>query len=56
MSGDARMDGANGREVLVQGPPSELLLFLTGRQDHAMVEVIGPPDTARRLRHARLGL
>jgi uncharacterized protein (TIGR03085 family) len=57
----AGMDGGaadrpGGAEVLVQGAPSELLLFLTGRQDHAVVEVSGPPDTAARLRRARLGL
>ncbi|MEV0560275.1 TIGR03085 family metal-binding protein [Dactylosporangium sp. NPDC050588] len=48
--------GTGGEPLTVQGKPSELLLFFTGRQAHADVTVTGPDATAERLRTARLGL
>ena len=42
--------------VTVSGPPGELALFVTGRQDHARVTFDGPPDAVERLRTAKLGL
>jgi uncharacterized protein (TIGR03085 family) len=56
--GGGRGGGADkaGAEVVVRGEPGELLLFLTGRQDSAIVEVTGPADAAAWLRSARLGL
>jgi uncharacterized protein (TIGR03085 family) len=36
--------------------PSELLLFITGRQQAAVVQADGPPDAVRRLQEVRLGL
>lgn len=42
--------------VVVTGPPGELLLFVTGRQDAAQVEVTGPPDAVDRVRRAPFGL
>ena len=42
--------------VRVSGEPGELLLFLFGRQDAAVVEVDGPPETITRVRSARLGV
>jgi uncharacterized protein (TIGR03085 family) len=42
--------------VIITGPPSELTLFVFGRQRHARVEVDGPDDLVARLRTARLGL
>jgi uncharacterized protein (TIGR03085 family) len=48
--------GAGGDRVRVIGPPGELILFLSGRQRAARVQVDGPPETANRLRSAKLGL
>lgn len=42
--------------VVVTGPPSELLLFLFGRQRAAEVDLRGPADACDRLRGARLGI
>lgn len=41
--------------VIVTGPPSELLMFLFGRQRAADVDLDGPADGRERLAHARLG-
>jgi len=48
--------GAGGEELTVAGPPGELLLFFTGRQSAADVEITGPDALAERLRGARLGI
>ncbi|MET7424145.1 TIGR03085 family metal-binding protein [Dactylosporangium sp. NPDC005555] len=48
--------GKGGEALRVQGKPSELLLFFTGRQTHADVTVTGPDALAERLRNASLGL
>lgn len=48
--------GAGGEELVVEGAPGELLVFFTGRQQAADVEVTGPEALAERLRGARLGL
>ncbi|WP_238007756.1 TIGR03085 family metal-binding protein [Dactylosporangium sp. AC04546] len=48
--------GRGGAEVTVTGAPGELLLFFTGRQEHARVEIDGPTETRERLRTAHLGL
>jgi uncharacterized protein (TIGR03085 family) len=42
--------------VTVTGPASELTLFMSGRQSHALVDVDAPDDTAALVRTARLGL
>ena len=42
--------------VTLRGLPSELTLFLFGRQAHARVEPDGPPDDVARLAGARLGI
>ena len=42
--------------VRISGEPGELLLFLFGRQDAAVVEVDGPPETITKVRSARLGV
>lgn len=42
--------------VTLTAPPSELLLFMTGRQQAARVEADGPADAVRRLQEAHLGL
>lgn len=43
-------------QVVVHGLPSEVTLFLFGRQDHARVELLGPDDAVAALRAASLGL
>jgi uncharacterized protein (TIGR03085 family) len=48
--------GKGGPAVRVTGAPEELLLFLQGRQAHAVVEVTGPEPLVARLRGARLGI
>jgi uncharacterized protein (TIGR03085 family) len=48
--------GAGGERVEVSGAPGELLIFFTGRQRVADVEVSGPDGLAERLKGARLGL
>ena len=40
--------------VRMIGRPSEIVLFLTGRGDHAEVELEGDPEAVERLRSARL--
>ena len=48
--------GAGGDRVEVSGSPGELLIFFTGRQRVADVDVNGPAELAERLKGARLGL
>jgi uncharacterized protein (TIGR03085 family) len=48
--------GAGGERVRIVGAPGELLLFLTGRQRVARVQLDGPAALTARLRGARLGL
>ena len=47
---------ADGELVTVAGTPGEVVLFVYGRQAHADVDLIGPPDAAGALRVAHLGL
>lgn len=47
--------GAGGPEVTLRGEPTELILFLYGRQAVADVELDGPEEITGRLRRARLG-
>jgi uncharacterized protein (TIGR03085 family) len=42
--------------VTVKGPPGELVLFMSGRQRVARVDVSGPPDAVARLQATRLGV
>ncbi|SCL69392.1 TIGR03085 family protein [Micromonospora citrea] len=48
--------GRGGEPVRVVGAPSELVLFLSGRQRVARVQIDGPPAAADRLRNAHLGM
>jgi uncharacterized protein (TIGR03085 family) len=48
--------GRGGPVVDLAGPPGELLLFLSGRQKHARVELTGPPEITKRMRTARYGV
>jgi uncharacterized protein (TIGR03085 family) len=48
--------GRGGPEVRLAGEPQELLLFLTGRQAHALVELTGPDKITDRMRRGRYGI
>ncbi|MGW0215258.1 TIGR03085 family metal-binding protein [Micromonospora chokoriensis] len=48
--------GRGGEPLRVVGPPAELVLFLSGRQRVARVQLDGPTEAARRLRTASLGM
>lgn len=51
-----RAAGRGGEQLRLVGAPSELVLFLSGRQRAARVQIDGPTDSADRLRDAQLGL
>ena len=38
------------------GPAGELLMFLSGRQAHARVDLAGPEEITERMRGARYGV
>ena len=44
------------REVVVRGVPSEIVLYVYGRQDHAHVDVLGDPEDVTSLGDAPLGI
>ncbi|MEU1886226.1 TIGR03085 family metal-binding protein [Micromonospora sp. WMMD987] len=48
--------GRGGERLRLVGSPGELVLFLSGRQRVARVQIDGPAALAERLRTARLGL
>jgi uncharacterized protein (TIGR03085 family) len=48
--------GGDPPQVTISGEPGELALFVSGRQRAARVDIDGPPETAERLRTARLGM
>jgi uncharacterized protein (TIGR03085 family) len=54
-TGFGSFDVGDDPQVTVEGPPGELALFLSGRQQAARVTVEGPSELAERLRTARLG-
>ncbi len=43
-------------QVIVEGEPGELLLFMTGRGSHAKVELIGTPEAVAKLREEKFSL
>ena len=43
-------------QVVVHGLPSEITMFVFGRQDHARVELLGPDGAVTALREASLGI
>lgn len=47
---------ADAGDVVVTGPPSELLLFAYGRQEHARVDLDGDPGDVAALHGADLGI
>jgi len=54
--GATRAGGSGPDAVWLSGDPGELLLFLAGRQSHAIVTLDGPTPLTEHLRHARLGI
>lgn len=55
-AGAASPDDDDAPRVRVSGPPGELLMFCSGRQAHARVDVTGPTAQVEALRRARLGI
>ncbi|MEV1287608.1 TIGR03085 family metal-binding protein [Micromonospora sp. NPDC049679] len=51
-----RTTGAGGEPVRLVGAPGELVMFLTGRQRAARVQLDGSPALIERLRTAKLGV
>ena len=47
--------GRGGPVVDLVGPPGEILLFVTGRQAHARVELAGPQEITDRMRIRKYG-
>ena len=54
--GAARAGGSGPDTVRITGDPGELLLFLVGRQSHAVVNLDGPVPLTEHLRRTRLGI
>jgi len=48
--------GRGGPDVRLRGEPQELLLFLSGRQAHAIVDFTGPENITARMRKGRYGI
>jgi uncharacterized protein (TIGR03085 family) len=48
--------GRGGPTVELSGAPSELLLFLMGRQAHALVDMSGPEAIVERIRTTKFGV
>ncbi len=48
--------GRGGAPVFLNAEPGELVLFLYGRQAHALVELTGPNEIVDRMRTARFGV
>ena len=47
---------ADGHSVTVSGPIGELVLFMYGRQAHALVDLAGPDDSIEAVRTASFGV
>jgi uncharacterized protein (TIGR03085 family) len=52
---EAKASGS-GPHIVVEGDPGELMLFASGRQGAARVEIRGDEELAARLRSAKLGI
>jgi uncharacterized protein (TIGR03085 family) len=55
-NGEQRHVGGGSRPVTLVGSAPEIVLFLSGRRDAAVVEIEGEPAATRELREGRLGL
>ena len=56
IGGAANRSGNTSQLVTISGPPSELIMFATGRKDHAQVEVRGSDDAVAILMKAPMGI
>jgi uncharacterized protein (TIGR03085 family) len=54
--GEVAVGAAGTAQVALSGPPGELAMFLSGRQEHARVTLTGPEELVDRLRTAKFGL
>jgi hypothetical protein len=52
----AKKAGDEGHSVTVSGPIGELVLFMYGRQAHALVDLAGPDDAVEAVRNASFGI
>jgi uncharacterized protein (TIGR03085 family) len=52
----AKKPGPDGHSVTVSGPIGELVLFMYGRQAHALVDLAGPDDSIEAVRTASFGV
>ena len=52
----AKKPGDDGHSVTVSGPIGELVLFMYGRQAHALVDLAGPDDAVEVVRSASFGI
>ena len=52
----AKQPGDDGHSVTVSGPIGELVLFVYGRQAHALVDLAGPDDAVEAVRTASFGV
>jgi uncharacterized protein (TIGR03085 family) len=55
-TGETRMLRKGSPTATVRGLPSEVTLYLSGRSDHARVEILGDADAVARLRGTALGI
>jgi uncharacterized protein (TIGR03085 family) len=54
--GYGERSAGDGAQVHLTGPPSELLMFVTGRQRASRLDARGPEESIRALREASFGL
>jgi hypothetical protein len=54
--GRASKTAGTGPRIVVEGEPGEHLLFASGRQGAARVQIAGDDDLGRQLRTASLGI
>jgi uncharacterized protein (TIGR03085 family) len=54
--GPRRHVRGGAQSVVLTGEPGELLLHASGRRDHALVEVTGPPSAVRAYSGVKLGI
>lgn len=48
--------GQGTRPVHLIGKPSEIIMFVSGRTDHAKVELVGEPDAVRKFTESAVGI
>ena len=54
--GQTAVAGKGTPVVTVTAEPAELVMFISGRQSHALVDIDGPPEAVAAVRSAKFGL